>query len=461
MMSFVRKMIDKDNVTQGLSAEQREIDYQKKLSIILESFTDAFFEVDNQWMVTYWNKEAERMLLVSRDSIIGKNLWDVFEEAVYLKFYTEYHRALGENVSVRFEEYFAPRKIWVEVAAFPSGNGLSVYFKDITANKHALALLEAERKKYIDLFNQSPLPQWVYDSETLQFLDVNEAAIKHYQYSRQEFLNMSLKDIRLADDVAELEEIILSNVKKYEFNESNVRHKKKNGELISVVVKGNTVFFEGRTARLVIVIDRTTEIQAQKDLEASVQRFDIVSKATSDAIWDCDMQSGETWWNRGIAGIFGHRDPSYSHDWWEQHIHPDDLEKVVKKMDLAVATQKSRVTLEYRFRCYDGAYKVVLDRAFLIFNAGGEVVRMIGSMQDITVRVEDMKAIKAQNDRLMEISWLQSHKIRSPLAKILGLVGLMKVSKDDMEAINELVPVLSESAEELDGVLKRIVNKNY
>ena len=86
-------------------------------------------------------------------------------------------------------------------------------------------------------------------------------------------------------------------------------------------------------------------------------------------------------------------------------------------------------------------------------------VRMIGSMQDVTERVSDLNAIKDQNGRLQEISWIQSHKVRSPLAKILGLVSLMQLSETDLPAINELIPMLASSAEELDEVLKEIVKK--
>lgn len=173
--------------TSPINFEQQLIEYQNRISNILESFTDAFFEVDRDWIVTYWNKEAERLLKTSRENIIGQNLWEVFKDAIPLRFFIEYHKAVDQNIAIRFEEYFPPLHIWVEVAAFPTGNGLSVYFKDISANKEATKVLEMERKKYNDLFNLSPVPQWVYDVNSFQFLDVNQAAVDHYGYSKKEF----------------------------------------------------------------------------------------------------------------------------------------------------------------------------------------------------------------------------------------------------------------------------------
>lgn len=208
--------------------------YQNRISNILESFTDAFFEVDSNWIVTYWNKEAERLLLMPRERIIGRNLWEEFEVAIPLKFFAEYHRAVEHNIAVRFEEFFEPRNLWVEVAAFPSGTGLSVYFKDITANKNVLAVLRQEKQKYNDLFNLSPVPQWVYDTETLNFLDVNQAAITHYGYSREEFLAMTIRDIRPEEDITALEEILCTDVVPGLFNKSSVPSDKSRGSSISL-----------------------------------------------------------------------------------------------------------------------------------------------------------------------------------------------------------------------------------
>jgi len=439
--------------------EEQLLKYQKRIANILESFTDAFFEVDEKWIVTYWNKEAERLLLMPRAEIIGKNLWEVYQDAIPLKFYQEYHRAVEQNVSVRFQEYFAPRQLWLEVAAFPSGNGLSVYFKDITASKEATALLVGERRKYSDLFNLSPVPQWVYDLDTLSFLDVNQAAIAHYGYSRHEFLAMTIKDIRPEDDIHLLEEALCTEVLPGFFSKSTVRHTKKNGEIIFVCVEGNTVFFEGKNARLVMVVDRSAEVAAQVALEESVKRYNIVSKATSDAIWDLNILTGEITWNRGIKGIFGHDESSYSFKWWQKHIHPEDLDLILQKINSFFEIRESKLEMEYRFLCADGSYRSVLDRAFIVFDEAGNPVRIIGSMQDISERVRALRAIEAQNAQLREISWIQSHKVRSPLARILGLVSLIDHSKNDLMTVAEVVPLLKSSAEQLDQILKEILEK--
>ncbi|TKC57641.1 PAS domain S-box protein [Pedobacter hiemivivus] len=444
-----------------LSSEQQLLNYQKRIANILESFTDAFFEVDSEWTVTYWNKEAEKLLLMPRHKIIGQNLWEVYHDAIPLKFYTEYHRAMDNNIAVHFEEFFPPHQIWIEVAAYPSGTGLSIYFKDITERRNSVIKLEKEKQKYIELFNLSPVPQWVYDLNSLQFLNINEAAIQHYGYNRAEFMEMTILDVRPEEDMDCLFDILTKEDSIGLFDKSIVRHIKKNGDMIYVCVEGNNVLFEGKSARLVMIIDRTAEMRAKQAMEESIERFNIVSKATSDAIWDWNILTGEMIWNRGIAGIFGHKKTSSTEEWWRSHVHPEDLEDVIKKVDFLIKNKKQRIKIDYRFRCADGSYKFVQDRAFILFDQLGQPIRMIGSMQDITARVSRIRAIEEQNSRLREISWIQSHKIRSPLSKILGLVSLINLHDIDLMSVKELIPHLKASSEELDMVLKDIIKKTH
>lgn len=564
--------------------EQELTRYKQKINNILESFTEAFFEVDLNWTVIYWNKECERLLSISREEILGKNLWAEFSEAVSLKFYSQYHRAVRENIAVRFEEYWPVNKMWLEVSAFPSGEGLSVYFKNITAWKQLTSQLEQEKKRYYDLFNQSPLPQWVYDFKTLKILQVNDAAIQQYGYTREEFKGMNLMDLRPDEDAVSLAQILKNSVLKGKFNSSVVRHRKKDGELIYVKVDGNSVFFEHKNARLVMAVDQTEQIKAELELAKSEQRFkslvqdgsdliaildregnykyvspttkrilgieadsfigknafdfihpddilrttrqfdalaqqkrlqlspfrfinadgeyvwietvvtnllddpsvagivsnsrdvteriqyehktqelldrfNIVSKATSDAIWDWDINKGEIKWNQAIKAVFGHSGTCYAIDWWEQQIHPDDFADVQHQFQQLIESKKSRLQLEYRFRCADGSYKCVLDRSFVLFDEQAKPVRMIGSMQDITERISHVKDIEEKNARLNEIAWSQAHNVRAPLARILGLISLLDDSQQQ-ENLTEIIKHLKCSANDLDAVIQSIINKS-
>jgi PAS domain S-box-containing protein len=188
-------------------------------------------------------------------------------------------------------------------------------------------------------------------------------------------------------------------------------------------------------------------------------RFNTLSKATSDAIWDLDINSGHMAWNKGITGIFGHRDIVPTREWWQSHIHPEDLDHVLGEFELLFKNHKNRAQTEYRFRCADGSYKSVLDRSFILFDEEEETpVRIMGAIRDITERVNHINAMQEQNLRLREISWIQSHEVRAPLARIMGLVKLLEASETEPD-IKEMVKHLSGSAEELDNVINNILKR--
>lgn len=119
------------DVTAEVMAEREKVE-------TLQRIGDAFFAVDENWIVTYWNKRAEQILGTSSEDIVGKNLWDVwdvYDDTVELDFYTQYHKAVDEQVTVNFEEFYPGVEKWFEVSAYPSKTGLSVYFRDVTERK--------------------------------------------------------------------------------------------------------------------------------------------------------------------------------------------------------------------------------------------------------------------------------------------------------------------------------------
>ncbi|QQG43887.1 MAG: PAS domain-containing protein [Candidatus Roizmanbacteria bacterium] len=107
----------------------------KKITNILESITDAFFALDNDGKFVYYNKQAENLLEIGRQNIIGKSVWDEFPEIIDSEFYQKYFRAVATKEPIIFEKYYSPLKKYFEIHAYPSSEGLSVYFNDITRRK--------------------------------------------------------------------------------------------------------------------------------------------------------------------------------------------------------------------------------------------------------------------------------------------------------------------------------------
>ncbi|MFD0750289.1 PAS domain S-box protein [Mucilaginibacter calamicampi] len=200
--------------------------------------------------------------------------------------------------------------------------------------KKAISTLEASEKKYSDLFNLSPLPMWVIDVDTMRFLNVNEATIKHYGYSYEEFLNMKLNDIRPEDEIPHLINALVEDRQSQDDpSQRTMTHRLKSGELRSVDIQIAPIIYKGSNANIVIATD-------------------------------------------------------------------------------------------------------------------------------ITDNLSYIQAIEDQNLKLKEISWMQSHVIRAPLSRIMGLIPLIKNEGAFEEDKDKMLDFLTQSAEELDEVIKSITDKS-
>jgi len=128
----------------------------------LEGMSDAFFALDPQWRFTYVNYKASQFLQRSSEELFGNNFWEQFPDLVNSVFYQECHEAVSQQVGVTFEKYYRPLKVWLEVRAFPSHDGISVFFHDITKRKQMESALRKEQRK-TDSLLLNILPEAIAD----------------------------------------------------------------------------------------------------------------------------------------------------------------------------------------------------------------------------------------------------------------------------------------------------------
>lgn len=154
-------------------------------------------------------------------------------------------------------------------------------------------LLE-EKEKYRRLFENNPLPMWVYDPQTLGFVAVNNAAVVKYGYSREEFLKMTLKDIRPEEDIPLLIENIRKSSSEYE-RSGHWRHQLRNGELISVEIASHGIEFEGKPCRMVMANDITQRVNDEKEIRKLNRTYSVLSNVNKSIvrIHEADSLLGE------------------------------------------------------------------------------------------------------------------------------------------------------------------------
>ncbi|SDS26089.1 PAS domain S-box protein [Gramella echinicola] len=208
--------------------------------------------------------------------------------------------------------------------------------------------------------------------------------------------------------------------------------------------------------------DITEFVEQEKELLESLKRYNIVAKATSDIITDYNIERDEMRVSDASFKMFGFENEEgiYPGEWWRDQVHPDDYENVKAGACKMIENNLKNLTIEYRFKCADGSYKYILDRSYLISDENNKPNRIIGSMQDITERKRHLIAIENHNKRLKEIAWTQSHLVRAPLAKVMGLVDLLLNYKDDLDNTEEVLENILNSANELDAIIRQIASQS-
>ena len=209
--------------------------------------------------------------------------------------------------------------------------------------------------------------------------------------------------------------------------------------------------------------DQEKLISAEK-LRFSNERYELVAKATNDVIWDWDLESNQINRVKGfekISGLSNGDDKQLSAP-WDKFIHPDDKERVENSITAATTNPDEQFWQdEYRFVKADGSIAFIADRGYIVRDSSKKAIRMVGAMHNYTELKEKELRIIKQNEQMYEISQINSHVLRRPVASILGLINLL--DKESIAGIHnrETLEHLLTSTKELDEVIREINKKAF
>ncbi|MBC8011719.1 MAG: PAS domain-containing protein [Burkholderiales bacterium] len=302
--------------------------------------------------------------------------------------------------------------------------------QDITERKLAEVSLRQSEERYRQMFERNPSPIWVFDEHTFAFLAVNDAAVAIFGYTRVEFLGMTVADILPpghTPDVLESEDA----TRRPFHAAGRFPYRTKDGAIVPVEVFVHVIDFAGRPARLVLAVDMTDSEAAVAALRQSEERFKGVARAVSDVVWDWDLVADTLWWNEGFQATFGFGaeeiEPGIAS--WVSRLHPEERASVLEGIQRAIAGDAEVWDSEYRFRCKDGTHAFVQNRGYILRDAAGKGVRMVGGMRDLTSQ-KKMEAEYLRSQRMDSIGTLAggiAHDLNNVLAPILMAIELLKL----------------------------------
>lgn len=249
------------------------------ISEVLERITDAFVALDKNWCCTYMNKKAGEILNRDPEKIIGKNIWEEFPEGIGQPFYKAYEKAMAEQKYIYLEEYYSLYGKWFESHIYPSPDGLSIYFRDISEQKEVEEAIKESEEKYRTLMQQAGDYILLF-SGTGKLLEANLSARQLLGYSMEEYEKKSLKDLFFKEDLKQNPfQFDLLNKGKSTINER--RLKRKNGTALETEIHTRKLS-DGNY--LAVARDLTERIKAEKQIRESEEKYRILVEHASDGI---------------------------------------------------------------------------------------------------------------------------------------------------------------------------------
>ena len=233
----------------------------------------------------------------------------------------------------------------------------------------------------------------------------------------------------------------------------------------------------------VLMVGIVQDINDRKIIEEVLReyndRYEILSRATNDVIWDWDVVNDKVVYNDAMTTVMGYDDShrNNSNTWWEERIHPDDHDRIMSEVKDVFANHLLTKEFSYRYRTASGDYKYIHDRAYVVYNKEGMPVRMIGVMQDVTelteyrinlekkveARTRELNAALKKEKEIVEMRSkfvsIASHEFRTPLSTISLASGFVRKYKHRLtpDAINEKLLGIETQVRHMSGLLDDIL----
>jgi len=299
-------------------------DEHRRLAFHVENTPLAVIEWDHEFRVLRWSPAAQKLFGWTADEVLGKRFsdWqfvvsedvDVVQEVGQRQNQGQEHHGISRN-----RNYTKLGSIlhceWYNSALYnEKGKLVSVLslVLDVTVATRIEEALRKSEAQYRLLFESNPQAMWVYDLTTLRFLAVNDAAVRHYGYTRAEFLDMTIKDIRPPEDVKLLEDYLSSETTGTQ-HAGEWRHRRKDGTVINVDITSSRLTFGGRDAEFILVHDVTERKKAETALRISEDRYRDLVDNSHELICTHDLEGRVLSVNPWAARVLGYAELARRH----------------------------------------------------------------------------------------------------------------------------------------------------
>jgi len=467
------------DITERKKVEEAIKGSEEKRTLIMDSALDAIICMNTASVITFWNRQAEKIFGWKETEIIGKNLTDTIIPIQYrdhhkkgLKHYLKTEEGPILNRIIEISALNREGKEFpVELTIVPMKQNGSEFFcafiRDITERKKMEAELRESEANYRKLIEGTPQPMWVYDLENLDVLEVNEAAILKYGYSREEFLKMNLIDLRPRGEVDKLLGFFKTGqiATKGLTQSGPWKHRLKNGELIDVEVTSHEISWNGRRARFALAWDVTKRLQIEESIRKAEEQYRSIFENAQEGIYQSTPDGKFITVNPSLAIMFGYSSAeeliaSVFDIGAQLYANPQD------RLYMKNLLQKEGKAYGVEFTGLKKNKEIISLRNHVraIYDNEGNIKYFEGTIDDITERKMTEEKLKIQfaelqktNYELDRFVYSVSHDLRAPLASILGLINVAEM-ENPSPAFKNYLALIRNSINRMDGFIKDILD---
>jgi two-component system sensor histidine kinase UhpB len=463
-----RKQLEEQLTVANKALEEKISVKASELNNVFDRITDAFLVLDNDWRFIYLNHKAGELINEDPESMMGKSIWDNFQADGKREdhhFYQSVHKAMDEQVDIHTEVYYAPYGKWFENHMYPSLQGLSIFFRDVTDRKIAEKNIHDSEEKRRLIMNAA-LDAIVCIDTNGEIIFWNPMAEKIFGWKDNEVLGRRLSDIIIPEPLRKM-------------HESGMAHYKKTGEehVLNTLLELNAINREGKTFPVELTIlpirqgeeeffcgfirDISTRKKSEQEIKNSELRFRSLIEKGNEIIAMHDREGNVIYISPSIEKLMGYTAEGRVGKNAFEFIHPDDVQRIKKILGKLVANPGSTATAQWRQQHADGSWHWMEGVATNLLHdpAVGAVVH---NFRDISERERIETELIEKNTELQKLSAYLQH-VREEERKYIArevhdeIGQLVSALKIDIDWVNIKIPELDASAQKrIDHATKTI-----